>query len=314
MICCLNPDCDRPFNGDTQKFCQCCGDALTSLLKNRYQAVKPLGRGGFARTYLAIDHQDGQSCLVKQLAYRGEGAWLQQNAAHLFRQEAKQLEQLAGHPQIPQLIEQFSEDTSLYLVLAYIQGQDLKQELQQQGLFSDRKICSLLLELLPILEFIHARQVIHGDIKPENLLRTHTKKLVLIDFGIACLATAGAASQRITGLGSPGYAAPEQMEQGKILPASDLFSLGATCVQLLTGQPPAELWAKHSYIWVKDWPQSLSKPVSPQLTQVLDRMLHPNLSQRYASAAEALHDIQQPSLETNQAPKPKQKFWSAWFK
>jgi hypothetical protein len=76
MICCLNPDCDRPFNGDAQKFCQCCGDALTPLLKNRYQVVKPLGRGGFARTYLAIDKQDDQFCVVKQLAYRGAGAWL----------------------------------------------------------------------------------------------------------------------------------------------------------------------------------------------------------------------------------------------
>ncbi len=314
MICCLNPDCDRPFNGDTQRFCQCCGDALTPLLKNRFQVVKPLGQGGFARTYLAIDQHDDQFCVVKQLAYRGEGAWLKQNAAHLFRQEAKQLEQLAGHPQIPQLIEYFAEDTSLYLVLEYIQGQDLKQELQQQGHFSDRKIRNFLLELLPILEFIHERQVIHGDIKPENVLRSQTKKLVLIDFGIACISTSGVASQRIVGLGSPGYAPPEQMDQGKVLPASDLFGLGVTCVQLLTGQLPAELWAKHNYAWIKGWNQSLAKPVSPQLTQVLNRMLHSNLSRRYASATEVLKDIQQPMLTTNQSPQPKQKFWSSWFK
>jgi serine/threonine protein kinase len=313
MVCCLNPDCDRPFNGETQKFCQCCGDALTPLLKNRYQVVKPLGRGGFARTYLAIDQHDGQSCVVKQLAYRGTGAWLQQNVTHLFRQEAKQLEQLAGHPQIPQLIEQFSEDRSFYLVLTYIQGQDLKQELQQQGLFGDRKIRSLLLDLLPLLDFIHQRQVVHGDIKPENLVRSQTQKLVLIDFGIALAASEGA-SQRTVGLGSPGYAAPEQMEQAKVLPASDLFGLGITCVELLTGQLPAELWSQHSYTWVKGWHQALARPLSPQLTLILNRMVQPNLSHRYASATEALRDLQSVSPLPIQAPQPKRKFWSLWFK
>ncbi len=313
MVCCLNPDCDRPFNGETQKFCQCCGDALTPLLKNRYQVVKPLGRGGFARTYLAIDQQDGQSCVVKQLAYRGSGAWLQQNATHLFRQEAKQLEQLAGHSQIPQLIESFSEDSSLYIVLTYVQGQDLKQELQRLGLFGDRKIRSLLSDLLPLLEFIHQRQITHGDIKPENLVRNQTQKLVLIDFGIA-LATSQGAGQRVAGLGSPGYAAPEQMEQGKILPASDLFGLGITCVQLSTGQLPAELWSQHSYTWINGWQQALPKPLSPQLTSMLNRMVHPNLNQRYTSATEALNDLQQLSLLPNPAPQAKQNFWSSWFR
>ncbi|MBW4551900.1 MAG: serine/threonine protein kinase [Aphanocapsa sp. GSE-SYN-MK-11-07L] len=313
MVCCLNPDCDRPFNSETQKFCQCCGDALTPLLKNRYQVVKPLGRGGFARTYLAIDQQTGQSCVVKQLAYRGTGAWLQENATHLFRQEAKQLEQLAGHPQIPQLVEQFSEDRSFYLVLTYIQGQDLKQELQQQGLFGDRKVRSLLLDLLPLLDFIHQRQVVHGDIKPENLVRSQTQKLVLIDFGIA-LATSERAGQRTVGLGSPGYAAPEQMEQAKVLPASDLFGLGITCVQLLTGQIPAELWSQHGYAWIKGWQQALAKPLSPQSTLILNRMVQPNLNQRYASATEVLKDLQFVSPSPNQAPQPKRKFWSRWFK
>ncbi len=313
MVCCLNPDCDRPFNSETQKFCQCCGDALTPLLKNRYQVAKPLGRGGFARTYLAIDQQEGQSCVVKQLAYRGTGAWLQQNATHLFRQEAKQLEQLAGHPQIPQLIEHFSEDGSFYLVLTYVPGQDLKQELQQLGLFSDRKIRSLLSDLLPLLDFIHQRQITHGDIKPENLVRSQGQKLVLIDFGIA-LATSEPAGQRIVGLGSPGYAAPEQMEQGKVLPASDLFGLGITCVQLLTGQLPAELWSQYSYTWIKGWQQALPKPLSPQLTLLLNRMVHPSLSQRYAAVTEVLNDLQQLSLSSNSAPQPKQKFWFSWFK
>lgn len=321
MICCLNPDCDRPYNSDNQQFCQTCGDTLTPLLNNRYRVLKPLARGGFACTYLATDQQQSsQSCVIKQLAYRGQGKWTQQNAPQLFHQEAQQLQALAGHAQIPQLIDYFSEDRSYYLVQELITGQDLELELKHQGPFNERKILAMLVELLPVLQFIHERHIIHGDIKPSNLIRTPEQKLVLIDFGIASVSSTRdrphpaqvVQPPRIAGLGSPGYAAPEQMLQGRLTPASDLFSLGATCVRLLTGLEIAEIWMSQGYEWVSGWQGQLLTPLRPSLLSLIDKLLALDECQRFNAANQVLTHFQTAST---QSPTPsKEKFWSKIFK
>ena len=116
----------------------------------------------------------------------------------------------------------------------YIDGNNLAQELEQQGEFSDSKILQLLIELLPVLRFIHNKNVIHRDIKPENIIRPRNKEaLVLVDFGASKLVTAGRLNTaNITAnIGTSGYMAPEQ-SMGIQSFASDLYSLGVTCILL----------------------------------------------------------------------------------
>jgi serine/threonine protein kinase len=193
-ICCLNPACYNPQSPDGIKFCVNCGVPLV-ILRNRYRPIKPLGGGGFGKTYLAEDIDKlNQKCVIKQFAPQVQGTGALQKATELFEQEARRLEQLGEHPQIPTLLAYFQADGRLYLVQQFIDGQDLLKELQQQGNFSEEKIRELLGDLLEILKIVHQEKVIHRDIKPENIIRRRLansplnqggKKadLVLIDFG-----------------------------------------------------------------------------------------------------------------------------------
>lgn len=271
-----------------------------ALLRRRYCVTKPLGGGGYSRTYLAEDVDKlNEQCVVKQLAPRVQGSWAFQKATELFEQEARHLQQLGKHPQIPTLYAYFQEGNYLYLVQEFVSGQNLLEELEQQGAFGEPKIQELLSDLLLILQSVHEQQVIHRDIKPENLIRRQSdSKLVLIDFGVAKLATATAIARAGTTIGSFGYAPIEQMQGGEAYPASDLEGLGATCFHLLTGIHPWELWQVQGYGWVADWRKHLKTLISTELGLILDKLLLQNHKQLYQSAKEVLEDLNAKSVTT----------------
>lgn len=290
-------------------------------LDDRYRALKPIGQGGFGRTFLAVDEWAGdfplaqaeqpdpteatagkssgdassQSsafpsspyCVIKQLLPRhGTDS---QRAIELFRQEAERLAELGQHPQIPQLLAHFEDETAQYLVQEYIAGQNLEQILQQEGTWSERQIRDLLADLLPVLQYIHDRQVIHRDIKPENIIRTQQgDRLVLVDFGAAKYASAMALAQTGTMIGSAGYVAPEQI-MGKGQFSSDLYSLGVTCIHLLTGLHPFDLYSVSEDAWI--WHQYLSRPVSGRLRRIVNQLLQKATRQRYQTATAVMQDL-----------------------
>ena len=272
------------------RFCRGCGGQL--LLKDRYRPVQPIGRGGFGRTFLAVDeHLPSQpKCVVKQLCFSEQDPEIHNKAVELFHQEAVRLDELGNHPQIPQLLAHFEQAQRLYLVQEFIEGQTLAAELQQ-GTFNEGQIWELLKDLLPVLQFVHARQVIHRDIKPANLIRCRCdNRIVLIDFGVAKLIAGTALLHTGTAIGSPEYIAPEQT-RGKALPASDLYSLGVTCIHLLTSISPFELFDSASNQWAwRDYllPDNL---VSDRLGPILDKLLQNALNQRYKSAVEVLQAL-----------------------
>jgi serine/threonine protein kinase len=267
-------------------------------LRNRYRPIKSLGSGGFGKTYLAedIDKLNTQ-CVIKQFAPQITGTNAFQKAKELFLQEAQQLEELGEHSQIPTLLAYFEENSRLYLVQQFIDGENLLQELEKQGIFSESKIRALLQDLLTTLKVVHYYKIIHRDIKPENIMRRRSDgKLILIDFG---------ASKQLQGtvktgtsIGTFGYAPLEQMRDGKVYPASDLYSLGATCFHLLTGVHPGELYQEYGYEWVKTWRVHLQKPVNSDLDTVLDKLLQKYYQQRYQSAQAVLQDLKNSQLTT----------------
>lgn len=305
MIYCLNPHCRDRINPDTYKFCQSCGSQL--LLKNRYRPVKFIGGGGFGRTFLALD-QDCMNarCVVKQFSpapdIQADAASLQK-ATQMFNQEAVRLLQLGEHPQIPRLLAYFEQDKYLYLVQEFIDGRDLRQELAIEGAFNEHKIRHLLFDLLPILKFIHAHGVIHRDIKPGNIMRRRIPgnsplppgglgRLMLIDFGVSKLATGTNLGAVGTTVGTAGFTPLEQM-RGQAFPASDLYSLGVTCVCLLTQYLPKKDGSGEVYdalqcrwLWREHLPQGIT--ISPQLGTVLDKLLQDLPKDRYQSASEVL--------------------------
>ena len=314
MVCCLNPDCQQPHNPDEAKFCLRCGTKLVPLLAGHYRVIGPLGGGGFARTYLAEDKQKlNERCVVKQLAPDVQSSSALQKATDLFEQEAQRLQQLGNHPQIPTLYAYFEQERCLYLVQEYIAGQNLLEELEQLGAWSEPKIRKLLIDLLQVLQFIHEQQVIHRDIKPENIIRRQSNpnhlqgaktldegQLVLIDFGVAKPITATTLTKPGTTIGSLGYAPIEQLKGGEAYAASDLYSLGVTCFQLLTQVHPWELWTEQGYNWVSSWREHLNHPVSWELGRILHKLLQKDVVLRYQSAAEVLRDLEPGRSEQHQ--------------
>lgn len=288
MSYCINPNCPNPENSTTQNFCQTCGTKL--ILAERYRPLRLLGAGGLGRTLLAEDESQPSKpyCAIKQFYPQGQNN--SPKAAQLFHQEAERLKELGNHPQIPEFLAYFEQDNCQYIVQEFIDGENLNQELAQLGAFSEKQLRSLLSDLLPVLQFIHQGNVIHRDIKPENIIRRRRdNKLVIVDFGAAKYATWTILAKTGTTIGSAGYAAPEQTF-GKAVFASDIYSLGVTCIHLLTQMQPFDLYEplESGFIWRQ---YLVNNPVSQDLAELLDKMIHPVLKQRYQSVEEVLQDF-----------------------
>ncbi len=292
MSLCLNPECEN-INPPEIKLCQFCGNRL--LLGDRYRALQFLGKGGFGRTFKAIDEQRLDTfCVIKQFLPQLQESEELLKATELFKKEAIRLKDLGKHPQIPDLLAFFQQDKHLYLIQEFIDGKDLLKELQQKGKFDEEQIIDLLSQLLPVLDFIHKNNIIHRDIKPDNIIRDINNCLMLIDFGVSKQLSDAVMMSMGTVTGTLSYAAPEQM-QGQAFPASDIYSLGVTCIRLLTGcllhkqncNYIDNLFDFNEMKWV--WRQYVN--ISDDLGMILDKMISLPLSDRYKSAQEIWQEL-----------------------
>ncbi len=273
-------------------------DKSDTLLNDRYRILKIIGQGGFGQTFLAIDEkylQNSQSleystsnlCVLKQFFPQSQTGYHSHKALELFQQESLRLAELSKSSQIPQILDTFEQKGRQYLVQEWVDGQNLEQELAEVGAFNEADIWQLLGELLPLLQFIHAHQVIHRDIKPANIIRRRQdRQLFLVDFGSAQYNWQGRETGTI--IGSAEYAAPEQV-RGKAIFASDLYSLGVTCLHLLTQMSPFDLYDCSENVWI--WRSYLVDPISPSLEKILCKLVQPATRLRYYFAADALIDL-----------------------
>ncbi len=298
-------------------FCLHCGEKLNQnvvsqgiqagqTLGDRYVIVRLLGQGGFGRTHLAEDiNRFRELCVLKEFSPQVQTPYVLQKAEELFQREATVLYKLQ-HPQIPRFRELFRSNLGgkeyLFLVQDYVEGQPynalLNTRLQQGLRFSEAEVRQLLLQLLPVLDYIHSLGVIHRDISPDNLILRNVDQLpILIDFGgvkqvVAAVASeyyqhGAGATPPATLLGKVGYAPSEQMQTGLVSPHSDLYALAATVLVLLTGRQPQELIDTHTLTW--KWRREVT--VSPNLEQVLQRMLSPIPGDRFQSARQVLNAL-----------------------
>jgi serine/threonine protein kinase len=291
MSYCLHPKCTKPQNADQTKFCVSCGEPLR--LRDRYRAIELIGQGGFGKTFLAVDEDKPSQppCVIKQFFPAVQGTAAIAKAGELFQQEAATLERLGVHLQIPDLFAYFvTADGQQYLVQEFISGQNLADELHQQGAFSQTKIAEILRELLSILGYVHDNQVIHRDIKPENIIRRASdRKLFLVDFGAAKSVTTTTVVNQGTSIGTFEYTAPEQL-RGFATFGSDLYSLGVTCLNLLTGVAPDQLSDMSEMVWI--WEKQLGdRPIDSQFTAILNKLVAYPLAERYQSVTEVLTDL-----------------------
>lgn len=318
MSYCLNPNCNNPNNAPDATACQSCGWPL--LLRDRYRSSRILGRGGFATTFLAADEGlPGQpTCVIKQLRPVVNQAHILEMSRELFQREAATLGKIGNHPQLPRLLDYFETEHDFYLIQEYVSGATLQQEVRRSGQFDEPMVKEVLREVLPILNYLHEQQVIHRDIKPANIIRRSIdKKLVLIDFGAVKdqVNQAAANNPENTTLtsfavGTPGFAPPEQMAMRPVY-ASDIYSLGITCIYLLTGKSPKDLNYSHS-TGELNWREHVR--LSPRFQRLIEKMLEVSLRDRYQSAREvsqALEDSQDPVLNAGSAAPPQSDLSSA---
>ncbi len=317
--------CSKGHENPTgNRFCQQCGEPLPVpsppaaahpavslsispgiLLGERYRIVRQLGQGGFGRAYLAEDiNRFEERCVLKEFAPQVRGTYALQKGKELFEREAGVLYKLQ-HRQIPRFREMFraniNSEGHLFLVQDFVEGETYRSlsanRLLQNQLFSEAEVIQLLLQILPVLEYIHSLGVIHRDISPDNLmLRTSDSLPVLIDFGgvkqlevevESQFSGAGSAPTPGTRVGKAGYAPDEQMQMGLVYPHSDLYALAVTALVLLTGKPAQQLRDKHAMTW--NWHQYVS--LSPAFSAVLDRMLAQRPGDRYQSAGAVLQAL-----------------------
>jgi|GEM_PF-951479 len=259
-------------------------------LRNRFEIVKHLGSGGSGDTYLALDLDlPGQPhCVVKHFHPKDTNPAILPIAKSLFDREAEVLYQLGNdHDQIPRLFAHFNEDGDFYLVQEFIDGHALTQEIVPGQPLSENVVLNLLKDILEVLSFVHQNNIIHRDIKPQNLMRRHSdQKIVLIDFG--SIKKIGALGAGLTiSVGTPGYM-PSEQAKGKPKLCSDIYAVGMIGIQALTGLIPEQLQEDPNtgeLIW-RDKVQ-----VSDALANILNTMVCDRYNQRYQSAAEALQAL-----------------------
>lgn len=280
------------------------------LLDNRYQIINKLGETNLSITFEGKDTKNfNRPCLIKQLK-SSHNLQLQKQLEQRFQQEAKVLERLGKHPQIPDLYGYFSENNQFYLVQEWIAGCNLKQKLDKQGKLTEIETKDILIKLLPVLEFLQENQIVHRDIKPSNIMLNSHNLPILIDFGIIkeiCTIVNPNRPYTVLDIGTQGFISPEQ-KKGLPIYASDIYSLGVTAIYLLTGKLPND-----GLSWRKDVPN-----ISPEFANILDKAIEKNCSDRsnkvrYKTATEMLTELNKsqplpvttPSPDHSPPPHPK---------
>lgn len=276
---------------------------LGTLLDQRYKVTAVLGAGGFGQTYIAEDTRrpGNPQCVVKHLKPASSDTQFIDVARRLFRTEAEMLEKLGRHDQIPQLLAYFEDQKEFYLVQEFIQGQPLSHEMPTGQQLPEIQVVGIVQEILNVLHFVHYHQVIHRDIKPDNLIRRQSDRhLVLIDFGAVKeirtqVAPAGQSVGYTVGIGTQGYMPGEQLS-GRPRLNSDIYAVGMIGIKALTGVEPVQLPFNEQTAEIQ-W-RSLAPQVTPGFAQILERMVRSQFNTRYPSVADVLQDLQSLSQPT----------------
>ncbi len=214
------------------------------LLKERYRILEQVGRGGFGAVYKAADTLFGYRLVaVKEMVQSRLSPQEVVEAIEAFKREAHLLAGLQ-HPNIPAIYDYFGEAGRWYLVMDFIEGDTLEEYLRKSSgrYLPVEKVLDLGIQLCTVLGYLHTRQppIIFRDLKPANILLTSSGRIYLIDFGIARHFKPGQSRDTVA-FGSPGYAPPEQYGKTQTTPRADIYALGATLHQLLTGDDPSQM-------------------------------------------------------------------------
>ncbi|MBO9368867.1 MAG: serine/threonine protein kinase, partial [Chloroflexi bacterium] len=255
--------------------------ARGTLLHGRYRIMEILGQGGMGAIYRAIDERLGVDVAVKENFFTTE------EYARQFRLEAVILASLR-HPNLPRVSDHFVENDGQYLVMDYIEGEDLRQRMERLGSISEEEAVLIGAAVCDALTYLHTRKppIIHRDIKPGNIKITPDGHIFLVDFGLAKvvegnqLTTTGARAM------TPGYSPPEQYGTARTDPRTDIYSLGATLYAALTGVIPEDGLARAMGTAELTPLRKRNPKISRRLASVIEKAMAIDPAERYQTAEE----------------------------
>ncbi len=256
------------------------------ILGDRYEVERQLGKQTGRWTLLARDLQTEEKVVLKLLFLDEQLEW---DDLKLFEREVEILKSLS-HPLIPRYLGYFEHqlptDKAMVLIQTYVEGRSLEQCIQQGRKFNEAETRQLAKALLNILIYLHGRTppIVHRDIKPSNILLAN-RQVYLVDFGSVKAITGTGDTSSFTVVGTYGYMPPEQFS-GRAVPASDLYSLGATLIALIAGTHPSSLPHRGVKTDVSQLPN-----LTPAYAEWLDWLIEPSLDRRVKSAQEALEAL-----------------------
>jgi serine/threonine protein kinase len=253
--------------------------------RTKYKYIRHLGHGGCGDVFLAENTSLGNLWAVKEIP-KGRETTV---SGYLEPEILKRL----NHPALPRICDVYEDDHNIYIVEDYLDGICLKQELEEKGRIEEQKAVDFAIQLCSVLDYLHGQRpdaIVYGDMKPHNIILTNGNFVKLIDFGISALVqTSGSKKYDLNEtafIGTKGYAAPEQFSGGGISPATDIYSLGITIIQLITGLDPIiDNFAFHPY--------KLSQYLSTGLYEILIKCINPEPQMRYTNAEELMNALKQ---------------------
>ncbi len=263
-------------------------------LKNRYKLITQLGHGGMGAVYKAKDEILNIHVAVKELFNQSK------ESVEQFEKEAKILARL-NHASLPRVTDFFEEHGKKYLVMDYIEGDDLEKILENTSEFlPENRVKEWIIELLNTLQYVHSKGIIHRDIKPANLKQNPSGNIILVDFGIA-----KAGFNSMTNIGATGFtpymAPPEQCTgSGRTGVYSDIYSTGATMYYLLTKTVPAESVMRMMGIELIK-PSQINRAIHKETEKIILKSMSLEINSRYSSAKEmkeALSVVNESSIST----------------
>jgi serine/threonine protein kinase len=279
-----------------------------TILQGRYRIVRQLGQGGMGAVYEAVDQRLDTTVALKETLFAEERLRKQ------FEREARLLARL-HHPALPRVSDHFSEGDGQFLVMQFIPGDDLSEMMtRRSGPFPADQVLTWADQLLDALDYLHTQepQIVHRDIKPQNLKLTPRGQIILLDFGLA-KGQAGEISRVTTSASifgyTPNYAPLEQIQGLGTDSRSDLYALGATLYHLMTGVKPPDALTRAAAV-VNGQPDPLvraseaNSAIAPEMDHVLGKAMAQNREQRYATASEmqkGLHGARQAATVVNRS-------------
>jgi len=273
---------ERPASPPPQTFLMPLLELKTgTLFASRYQVIEELGRGGMGRVYKVLDKEVEEKVALKLI--KPEIAF-EEETIRRFRSELRLARQIT-HQNVCRMYDLGRFESTYYLTMEYVSGEDLKSSLKRMGPLSAGKVISVARQIAAGLAEAHRLGIVHRDLKPQNIMVDREGTVRVMDFGIARSARARGETGEAMLVGTPEYMSPEQAEGREVDGRSDIYSLGVILFELLTGRIPSPA----------DQPPDPGK-VSPQVPEALSRIilkcLEKDRAKRYPSAAELLSELE----------------------